>query len=333
VAGAARDELLDGRPEGLLVHALAFDRPRRGGQELGPGRSLRRLDRVLRRQQTGYSEHQKRKIDCRKPVCYGPRRHMPLRQFAIGPIGEEVYPRFVRELAEHFDDPALDRNLVVRDALSVLYLGRPFEESLILDRRVPLGVKTLMATFDPRNATVEAEYYREIDLEKWARVKPLLWFWQMFDHSPVGRNVRLGTQVRAMLAERVFRRCGQGIRIFHEVEFSFGYNISVGDRVTIHRNVLIDDRGEVILGNDVSVSDYANIYSHSHAVEDIHAISLGKTVIGDRSRVTYHATVLSGVTVEPDSIVGSMGLASKSVPAGTIVGGVPARPIGQVKKS
>ena len=64
------------------------------------------------------------------------------------------------------------------------------------DPDLPLATKTLIATFDPRNATLEAEYYKEIDLEKWARVKPLLWFWQMFDHSPVGRNVRLGTQVR-----------------------------------------------------------------------------------------------------------------------------------------
>ncbi len=256
---------------------------------------------------------------------------MPLRQFPIGPVGEEVYPRFVAELADHLDDAALDRNLVVRDALSQLYLGRPFDESLVTDRRVPLGIKTLMATFDPRNGTLEAEYYREIDLEKWARVKPLLWFWQMFDHSPVGRNVRLGTRVRAMLAQRVFGRCGEGIRIFHEVELSFGYNITAGDGVTIHRNVLIDDRGEVVLGNDVSISDYANIYSHAHAVDDIHDVSLGRTVIGDRARITYHATVLSGVTIEADAIVGSMGLASKSVPAGTIVGGVPARPIAQKK--
>ena len=141
----------------------------------------------------------------------------------------------------------------------------------------------------------------------------------MFDHSPAGRNVRLGTQVRAMLAARVFKRCGKNVRIFHEVEFSFGYNLSVGDGVTIHRNVLIDDRGEVVLGNDVSISDYANIYSHSHAVEDIQDVTLGRTVIGDRARVTYHAVVLSGITVEADALVGSMGLASRSVPAGAIV--------------
>ena len=113
------------------------------------------------------------------------------------------------------------------------------------------------------------------------------------------------------------------------MEFSFGYNLTVGDGVTIHRNVLIDDRGEVVIGNDVSISDYANIYSHAHAVEDIHDITLHKTVIGDRARVTYHSVVLSGVVVEKDAIVGSMGVASKPIPAGTIVGGIPARPIGQ----
>lgn len=256
---------------------------------------------------------------------------MPLRQFSIGPVGEEVYPRFVEELAERLDDPALDRNLVVRDTLSQLYLGKPYDEGALTDRRLPIASKTLLASLDPRNATLEAEYYREIDPEKWARVKSLLWFWQMFDHSPVGRNVRLGTQVRAMLAPRVFKRCGRNIRIFHDVEFSFGYNLSVGDGVTIHRNVLIDDRGEVVIGNEVSISDYANIFSHSHAVEDIHDISLGRTVLGDRARITYHAVVLSGVTIEADAMVGSMGVASKSVSAGVIAAGIPARPIGQKK--
>lgn len=257
---------------------------------------------------------------------------MPLRSFPIGPVGEEVYPRFVAELAEKFDDPGLDRSVVVRNALVGLYLGRSVDfEETVSDPKLPFATRALVASCDPRNGTLEAEYYREIDADRWSRVKPLLWFWQMFDHSPVGRNVRLGTQMRAMLAARVFKQCGQNVRIFHDVEFSFGYNLSVGDRVTIHRNVLIDDRGEVVIGNDASISDYANIYSHSHAIEDIHDIALARTVIGDRARITYHAVVLSGVTIGADAIVGSMGLASKPVGAGVIAAGIPAKPIGQMK--
>ena len=255
---------------------------------------------------------------------------MPLRDFKIGPVGEEVYPRFVARLAEKLDDPKLDRNVVVRDALAQLYLGRVVDhDAMLADPDLPLATKTLIASFDPRNGTLEAEYYREIDLAKWARVKPLLWFWQMFDHSPVGRNVRLGTQMRFMLAQRVFRKCGQRVRIFHEVEFSFGYNMTVGDGVTIHRNVLIDDRGEVVIGEDASISDYANIYSHAHAIEDLHDVSLATTEIGARARITYHSVILSGVKVANDAIVGSMGVASKPVEAGWIVGGIPAKLIAQ----
>jgi acetyltransferase-like isoleucine patch superfamily enzyme len=251
---------------------------------------------------------------------------MPLRDFKIGPVGEDLFPRFVARLAEKFDDPSQDRNVVVRDALAQLYLGRRIDhDAFLADPDEPLATRTLVASFDPRNGTLEAEYYRELDLAKWAPVKPLLWFWQMFDHSPVGRNVRLGTQMRYMLAQRVFKKCGKRVRIFHEVEFSFGYNMTVGDGVTIHRNVLIDDRGEVVLGTDASISDYANIYSHSHAVEDIQDVSLARTVIGDRARVTYHSVILSGVQVGKDAIVGSMGVASKPVEPGAIVGGIPAK--------
>jgi len=253
---------------------------------------------------------------------------MPLRDFKIGSVGEDVFPRFIARLAEKLDDPSLDRNVIVRDALAQLYLGRMVDfDAMVGDPDVPLATKALIASFDPRNATLEAEYYKEIDLAKWAPIKPLLWFWQMFDHSPVGRNIRLGTQMRYMLAQRVFRKCGKKVRIFHEVEVSFGYNLSVGDGVTIHRNVLIDDRGEVVIGDDASISDYANIYSHSHAVEDIHDVTLARTEIGDRARVTYHSVVLSGVKIGKDAILGSMGVASKPVEPGGIVGGIPARPI------
>ena len=255
---------------------------------------------------------------------------MPLRKFPIGPVGEDVYPRFVAELAARFDDSGQDRNVVARETLAMLYLRDAVDfDAAFNDPAAPLARKTLLASFDPRNATLEAEYYKELDLDKWAMVKPLLWFWQMFDHSPVGRNVRLGTQVRSMLAQRVFKKCGKDVRIFHGVEFSFGYNLSVGNGVTIHRNVLIDDRAEVVIGDDASISDYVNIYSHAHAVEDIHDVSLHKTVIGDRARITYHSVVLAGVQVEKDAIVGSMGLASKPVPAGAIVAGIPAKQIGQ----
>ena len=52
-----------------------------------------------------------------------------------------------------------------------------------------------------------------------------------------------------------------------------------------------------------------------------------KTEIGPRARITYHATVLSGVHVAEHGLVGSMGVASKKVEPYHVVAGVPAKPV------
>src|SRR5678815_3358360 len=149
----------------------------------------------------------------------------------------------------------------------------------------------------------------------------------MYDRSPVGLNHWLGHKVRAMLARHVFRHCGNNVKIFHGVEFSFGYNLTVEDNCTIHKYVLLDDRGEIIIHEGSSVSDYANIYSHAHDLNDGMIINNHRTEIGPRARITYHATVLSGVRVGEHGMVGSMGVASKDVDPFTVVGGIPAKPI------
>jgi acetyltransferase-like isoleucine patch superfamily enzyme len=128
-----------------------------------------------------------------------------------------------------------------------------------------------------------------------------------------------------MLAKRLFARCGENVKIFHDVEISYGYNLEVGNNVVIHRNVLLDDRGGLVIGNNVSISDYANIYTHDHAVTNIGHITMKRTTIGDGARVTYHATVLAGANVGADAIVGAHGLLRKPLGDHEIAGGVPAK--------
>ncbi|MBK8727834.1 MAG: hypothetical protein IPL96_17810 [Holophagaceae bacterium] len=103
--------------------------------------------------------------------------------------------------------------------------------------------EVLLLNFDPRNATLEAEYYSELILRKWTPVKPLLCFWQMFDNSPLNANVWLGLKFRAMLAPHIpCKRCGKNVKFFTGVAFSFGYNVSIDDDTIVHRFVLLDDR-------------------------------------------------------------------------------------------
>src|SRR4051812_4654395 len=239
------------------------------------------------------------------------------------PEANQVFLKWIDRLDSEFanKDPE-HRSDVVREALHEVYLGRPYAPP-----SGALAQSALVHTFDPRNATLEPEYYGDVDAAKYAERKPLIWFWMMYDRSPLGLNHHLGYRVRYMLAKHILKHIGKNVKIFHGVEVSFGYNLTIEDNCTIHKYVLLDDRGEVTIKQGSSVSDYANIYSHDHDLNDGMIISNRKSEIGPRARITYHATVMSGVNVGEHGMVGSMGVATKDVPPYHIVAGIPARPI------
>jgi acetyltransferase-like isoleucine patch superfamily enzyme len=233
---------------------------------------------------------------------------------------EKVFLDWIQQLDSEFANPDPERRSdVVRDALHGLYVDGPGDGAM--------AHQATVHSLDPRNATLEPEYYGDVDAEKYAERKPLIWFWMMYDRSPVGMNHWLGFRMRAMLARHVFKHCGKNVKIFHGVEVSFGYNLTVEDNCTIHKYVLLDDRGELIIREGSSISDYANVYTHSHDLNDGMIVSNHKTEIGPKARVTYHATVLSGVRVAEHGMVGSMGVASKDVPPFNVVAGIPAKTI------
>jgi acetyltransferase-like isoleucine patch superfamily enzyme len=199
---------------------------------------------------------------------------------------------------------------------------------MLQDPKTPEATRVALLSLDPRNVTLEPEYYAEVDAERYARVKPLIWLWQSFDRSPLGGgNVHLGVRFRRILARHIFARVGRNFKAFQFVEFSFGYNLEVGDDVVVHRNVLLDDRGGITLGNRVSISDYANLYSHTHSIVDQKDVTNARTVLEDDVRITYHATVLAGVHVGRNAMVGANAVATKDVRPYHVNVGIPAKSI------
>ncbi len=251
---------------------------------------------------------------------------LPLRAVSVAEDAAQGYDRWLAELAEVLSDPAADRNELCRRVLTDIYYPQYRDLDAAAIARLPTATRMALLQMDPRNITLEPEYYAEIDPVKYARVKPLQWLWEMFDKSPLGENVHLGVKFRRLLAPHMFARCGRNFKCFHFVKFSFGYNMEVGDDVVVHRHVLLDDRGGIVLGNRVSVADFANIYSHTHALADGRDVETPVTVLGDGVRVTYHATVLAGVHMAPDSMLGALAVATKDIPSGEVALGIPAQP-------
>ena len=242
------------------------------------------------------------------PVVYRPiRMETPNHVPHPAPEAEEVYRRWLQFLDDEFvrHSSPERRSEIVRDQLTQIYLGRPHggKLNLTLTSELPGNVGTL--SLDPENVTLEAEYYPEVDRERYGRRKPLLWFWQMFDRSPLGLNHWLGLRFRAMLGRHIFEHLGANVRIHQGVDFTYGYNLSIGDGVTIRQRALLNDRGGIQIGNYAVIGSYARIYSISHAPDDYAQVTLTSTVIGTGARIGSHAIVLAGQNVAPGQEIGS----------------------------
>jgi acetyltransferase-like isoleucine patch superfamily enzyme len=181
-----------------------------------------------------------------------------LKPVDIDSAAQASFGAFVQDLEARLADPATDRNVLARDLLAQAMYGRSYEA---LQADAPLAALNL----DARHVTFEAEYYMATDTEKFQRVKPLLWLWKMADLTPLGQNPVTGIPLRRVLAGHIFRRVGRNFKCWQNVEFSVGYNMEVGDDVVVHRHVLLDDIGGIELHDGASISDYVNIYSHTHS--------------------------------------------------------------------
>ncbi|MFN2397507.1 MAG: acetyltransferase [Gemmatimonadaceae bacterium] len=241
-----------------------------------------------------------------------------------------VADRWLEQLAGELGSPEADRELICRRTLCELAYPEyaSLWETAVSDESLPLATRAALLALDSRNVTLEPEYYAECDDAQFQRVKPLLWLWYSFDRLPLaGQNVDLGVRFRRVLAPLIFKRCGANFKAFQHVEFSFGYNLEAGDDVVIHRHVLLDDRGGIVLGNKVSVSDYANIYSHTHSIVEQRDVTNATTVLEDGVRITYHATVLAGVRVGTQAMVGAVAVATKNVRPFHVNVGIPAKSV------
>jgi acetyltransferase-like isoleucine patch superfamily enzyme len=249
---------------------------------------------------------------------------LPLRPVPVADRASALYEEWLSWLGKELERPDCNRNELVRKVLTDIY----YPELVGRDpSTLSHTTQVALAQMDPRNVTLEPEYYQEIDLQKYAPRKPLLWLWEMFDRSALGENVELGIRFRRMLARHVFASCGKNFKAFTHVRVSFGYNLNVGDNVVIHRHVLLDDRGGIGIGNGSSVSDFGNVYSHSHDIVDGRIVYSPKTVIGKGVRITYHATILAGTHVADDSMVGAGSMLTRSTEPHWVYVGVPAHKV------
>lgn len=107
-----------------------------------------------------------------------------------------------------------------------------------------------------------------------------------------------------------------------------GSRLTVGDACYFGHRVHLHSIDPVTIGAQCVVADNVMITSTDHGREDRHAVhGTGPVTIGDRVFIGQNAVVLGGVTIGDGATVAAGAVVVRDVPAGAVVGGVPAKVI------
>lgn len=106
--------------------------------------------------------------------------------------------------------------------------------------------------------------------------------------------------------------------------------IVIGDKCHINRGVLLDGRGGLTIGDNVSISYNVAIMTGGHDPQTVDF--QGKflpIIIEDNVWIGVNATILQGVTIGKGAVVAAGAVVTKNADSYTFVGGVPAKKIGE----
>lgn len=140
-------------------------------------------------------------------------------------------------------------------------------------------------------------------------------------------------EVRALLSRLFGKEVDGSFRVFPPFYTDFGKNITVGKNVFINACCHFQDHGGVTLGDDCLVGHnvvFATL-NHGIAPENRSSMLPAPITVGKKVWIGSNSTILQGVTIGDNAIIAAGSVVTKDVPANTIVGGVPARPIRNIE--
>jgi len=125
-------------------------------------------------------------------------------------------------------------------------------------------------------------------------------------------------------------KIGRGSTIHMWARFYQPKGIAVGSDSIIGDHVFLDGRDSLKIGNHVDIASEVMIYNSEHDInsEDFHA-SNSPVEIGDYVFIGPRVIIMPGVKIGTGAVVAGGAVVTADIPEFAIVGGVPAKVIGE----
>ena len=138
--------------------------------------------------------------------------------------------------------------------------------------------------------------------------------------------------VRILLYKLDGVKIGRKAHIHMGTQFFDPSKIEIGEGTIIGQNAFLDGRDKLTIGKHVDIASDVLIYNSEHDInsDDFRPIH-GVVEIGDYVFIGPRAIILPGVKIAKGAVVGAGAVVTKDVGEFEIVGGVPAKVIGERK--
>ncbi len=137
-------------------------------------------------------------------------------------------------------------------------------------------------------------------------------------------------KVREIFSELIGQNVDETFKLIPPFYTTGGLEIKIGHKVFINQCCTIYDMGGVDIGDLVMIGPNVNIITSGHPLEpaERHAYIEAKPIVIERNVwIATAATILGGVTIGENSVVGAGAVVTRHVPANSFVAGVPAKVI------
>jgi maltose O-acetyltransferase len=127
-------------------------------------------------------------------------------------------------------------------------------------------------------------------------------------------------------------KIGKGSVIHMGCKFFEPKNITVGEDTVVGDRVFLDGRAKLKIGSHVDIASEVMIYNSEHDIESpIFEATSDSAEIEDFVFLGPRVIVLPGVTIGKGAVVGAGAVVTKDISDFEIVGGIPAKKIGERK--
>ena len=122
----------------------------------------------------------------------------------------------------------------------------------------------------------------------------------------------------------------RGVTLICSGELSARSKIEIAADTYINRNTIIDAIALIQIGRDCAIGPNCYLTDHDHGLDPRfpplqQPMVAKKTIVGDRVWLGANVTVLKGVQIGNDAVIGAGSVVTKDVPENAIAVGVPAK--------